>query len=425
MTDWGSFATIDAGLATRFAIPALIGLAVGLEREASGHASGPDARFAGIRTFLLLGMLGGCAGLLLSQSYALVAAVMLAGGMSLSILAYAMAVRRPETELDGTTEVAALIVLALGMLAGIGWLALAAGAGAIAVLALSEKTALHNFVQRVDGVELRAGLQFAVLALVVLPLLPEGPLLGPLAVRPRTLWMIVLLFSGLNFLGYLARKLAGPDRGYGITGMLGGVVSSTAVTVEFSRQSRSDPSMGAALARGVIGACIVLMPRILVVSAAMNHDVALALIPLLLPAILLGTGVLVVLWKRQPQDSTNQTTEARNPLQLWTAIRMALAFQIAMVVLDYVRQSAGTTGVYLSSVLLGLADMDALAVSMSRSAPELTSRVAAHAIAIGILTNTLLKLGVSLAVGTSRFRRVATVGLAGLAIGSAIGLAFA
>ena len=423
MIQIGFASPVDTEIATRLAIAGLIGLAVGLERESSGHASGPNARFAGIRTFLLLGMLGGCSGLLLSHSQPLVAAVLLAGGMALSVVAYAMAVRRPTTDLDGTTEVAALVVLALGALAGIGWLALAAGAGAIAVLALSEKTRLHNLVQRMDGVEFRAGLQFAVLALVVLPLLPEGPLGGPLAIRPRTLWIIVLLFSGLNFLGFLARRFAGPERGYGITGMLGGVVSSTAVTVEFSRQSRADPALGAALARGVIGACVVLIPRVLVVAAAMNHDVALAMLPLLLPPAIAGIGVLVVLWTRQPRDTSTGSVDGSNPLKLWTAIRMAIAFQIAMSFIAYVRGAAGTPGLYASGALLGLTDVDALTVSMSRAGAELTPRVAAYAIAIGILANTMLKLSVSLALGTSRFRRVAGIGLAGLAVGSAIGLA--
>jgi len=367
-------------------------------------------------------MLGGCAGLLLAHEQTLIAAVMLAGGMALSVAAYTTAVRRTTTDLDGTTEVAALVVLALSTLAGFGWLALAAGAGAIAVLALSEKTRLHNMVQRVDGVELRAALQFAVLALVVLPLLPEGPIGGSLAIRPRTLWIIVLLFSGLNFAGYFARRFAGADRGYGITGMLGGVVSSTAVTVDFSRRSRVEPEMGAALARGVIGACIVLIPRVLVVSAAMNHDVSLALVPLLLPAAILGIGVLGVMWMRQPRDASSGAVDTKNPLQLWTAIKMAVAFQVAITLIAFVRSGAGAKGLYATGALLGLTDVDALTVSMSRAGPDLTPIVAARAIAIGILANTMLKLTVGLVLGTNRFRRTASIGLVVLAIGSVIGL---
>ena len=411
--------------AARLAIATLIGLAVGLEREASGHASGPDARFAGIRTFLLLGMLGGCAGHLSADGDPVAGAVLLAGGGAFVVAAYTMAVRRAPMDLDGTTEAAALVVLALGAMAGRGRLGLAAGAAAVAVLALSEKTRLHALVKRIDGTELRAGLQFAVLALVVLPLLPEGPFGGVLAVKPRTLWIIVLLFSGLNFLGYLARRYAGAERGYGIAGMLGGVVSSTAVTVEFSRHSRTDPALGAALGRGVIGACIVLIPRVLAVSAAMNLDVARALLPFLLPALVIGIATFVF-WRRGGGASSPVAfTDVQNPLQLWTAIRMAIAFQVAISLITYVRSAVGTPGIYASGALLGLTDVDALTVSMSRAGAELTTRVAAKAIAIGILANTLLKLTVSVALGTSLFRRVAAVGLVGLAIGSLFGLAFA
>ncbi len=198
--------------AVRLAIAALIGLGVGLEREWSGHASGPDARFAGLRTFLLMGLLGGSAGLLIMLGNPLAAAVIAVGGVLFGVAAYAMAVRRTDSSLDGTTEAAALVVVALGVLAGVGWLALAAGAAAVVVLALREKSRMHWLVGQMEEHELRAAFQFAVLALVVLPLLPVGPYLGDMAIRPRLLWSLVLVFSGLNFAGYIARRVIGPAR---------------------------------------------------------------------------------------------------------------------------------------------------------------------------------------------------------------------
>jgi uncharacterized membrane protein (DUF4010 family) len=413
--------------AARLAIAALIGLSVGFEREQSGHASGPGARFAGIRTFLLFGVLGGCAGLLLALSQALAATALLFGGMLFVIGAYVMAVRRPETELDGTTESAALLVLALGAIAGIGELALAAGAGAIIVLALSEKVRLHWLVQRVEGVDFRAGLQFAVLALVILPLLPVGPIWGALAVRPRSLWTVVLLFSGLNFLGYLARRLAGPQRGYALAGMLGGLFSSTAVAIAYARRSRTEPLLREAFAHGVIGACVVLLPRVLVVSAVLNPHVALALLPLLGPALALGAIALALIWMRRPKEitSTPSTPGApSNPLQMWTAIRMAVAFQIAISLIAIVRTRVDSSGLYVTGAVLGLTDVDALTFAMNRAAGDITAAVAARAIAIGILANTMLKMAVCLVFGKARFRQLATIGLAGLALGSVIGLVF-
>ena len=135
---------------------------------------------------------------------------------------------------------AALIVLAAGLLAGLGSVRLASGIIAVLTLLLVEKSRLHALVQRIDDVGLRSGVRFAVMAFVVLPLLPEGPY-GPLGgIRPREIWALVLFFSGLSFAGYVARRVAGPGHGYLVTGLLGGLVSSTNVTLTFARTSRTD-----------------------------------------------------------------------------------------------------------------------------------------------------------------------------------------
>jgi uncharacterized membrane protein (DUF4010 family) len=416
----------DSGqVAVRLGIAGLVGLAAGLEREWSGHASGPDARFAGLRTFFLLGLVGGVAGIVADLSFGAVAAAIVIGGAALSVSAYAMAVRRPSAGTDGTTEAAALTIVALGLLAGLGWTGIAAGAGALVVLVLSEKARLHWLVRHLGEPELRAGLQFAVLAVVVLPLLPTGPLLGPLAIKPRALWMIVLLFSALNFAGFLARRVVGARRGFGIAGALGGVVSSTAVTLTFSRESRADAAIGDALAQGVLAACTVMIPRVLVVSAALNVSVALALLPLLLPAFVVGAAATAIGWHRDREPDDVAVTDETNPLRLWAAIRMAAAFQIAILVIDFVRTWWGTLGLLTTAAVLGLTDVDALTVSMSRPEANLLASTAARAIAIGILANTLMKLTLVVVIGRSAYRRRAAIGLASVAVGGAVGLMFA
>ena len=410
-------------LATRLCIAALIGLATGLEREWSGHATGPDARFAGLRTFFLLGLLGGIAGILTGNGQPAIAAAIGLGATALCVAGYALAVRRPGASTDGTTEAAALSVIALGVVAGIGWLALAAGAGAILVLILREKARLHWIVGRLDEREIRAGAHFAVLAVVVLPLLPAGPFLGWIEIEPRALWAIVLLLSALNFGGFIARRALGASRGLGITGALGGVISSTAVTLNFSRHSRVDASLGNALARGVVAACTVLIPRVILVTAVLNRGVALKLVPLLLPAFVVGMGLAMIGWDSESSDSTSADENEGNPLRLGTAMRMAIAFQVAIVLIRVVRDRWGTVGVYTSAALLGLTDVDALTVSMSREA-ALAANAAARAIAIGILANTVLKTVIALVVGRSTFRRRASASLAALAAASAAGLLF-
>ena len=410
----------------RLAVAALTGLAVGLEREWSGHASGPLTRFAGLRTFLLIGGLGGIAGWLVSTGSAAVGAVLLAGGSALVVSAYIIAARPGGHTIEATTEVAALTVLALGVLSGLGYLELASGATAIMVLALSEKERLRRLVARIGEGELRAGLQFAVLALVVLPLLPQGRY-GPLGgIEPRGLWIIVLLFSALNFAGYLARKAVGPERGYGVTGFMGGLVSSTAVTFQFSRLSREDPSLGTGLAVGVVGASTVLLPRVLVVSALLNADVARALLPFLVPPLVVGAILLLVAVARrwEPQQEAKGADGIQNPLRLTSAIKMALAFQASLMLISYVSSNIGSSGVLASAAVLGLTDMDALTLSMSRlgTTPDMV-RLAARAIAIGILGNGALKITLAIGLGGTRYRQLAVAGLGALAATGAIALA--
>ena len=407
----------------------LVGLAVGIEREWSGHATGPGARFAGARTFLLLGLLGGAAGELAHAGYRLPALGLLLGGAALAVAAYVMVARRPgPAAVDGTTEAAALAVLAFGALAGVGELRLAAGAGAIIVLALREKSTIAGFVQRLDEVELRAALQFAVLALVLLPILPVGPY-GPLGgVRPRDLWVVVLLVSGLNFAGYLARRLVGDSRGTAVAGILGGLVSSTAVALSFSRQSRDGPARAGPLVLGVVGACTILLPRLTALTLALRPSLAPSLAPLFLPPFLLGAVILAIGLRRgaASEEGAAALPEARSPLRLGSAILLAIGFQAVLMLMNWVRGRFGSIGVLSSAALLGLTDMDALTLSMTRLAGDASQvPVAAVAVGIGVLSNTVLKLGAVLLLGGGPFRRRAGLALLALAAASVGGLVLA
>ena len=409
-------------VAQHLAVAAACGLAIGVEREWSGHAKGPDARFAGVRTFLLLGLLGGIAGWMATEDLVLLSAALLLAAGALTVIAYAIAARRTAASIDGTTEVAAMVVLGIGCAAGIGYMTIASGIAAAVVLVLAEKTRIHALLERIDEVELHAGLQFAALALIVLPLLPEGPY-GPWGgVKPRGLWTIVVIFSGLNFLGHLARRSVGAQRGYAVTGLIGGVISSTAVTLDFSRASRRNVSVGDALAVGVVGACTVLLPRITLMSAVLNASVARALIPYLLPPFVAG-AIIVGTALRRPAKAAEPAEEVGSPLRLGSAIQMAVLFQIALTASSLAAQYLGHRGVIGSAVVLGLADMDALTVSMNHlgSSADMVS-LAARAIAIGVLTNTVFKASLAVGAGSGRFRWLALAGLALLAAASVLGL---
>lgn len=383
---------------------ALGGAAIGVERQWSGHATGPEARFGGVRTFALLGGVAALAGMLSRDGRQAVAAVVLGGAMSLVIVGYAIASRH---EVEATTEAAALVVLAAGFVAGLGHLALASGIIAVTSLILIEKSRLHALVARLDDTELRAAARFAVMAIVVLPLLPEGPY-GPFGgVRPRDVWTLVLLFSGLSFAGYIARRIVGARQGYVVAGLLGGLISSTSVAITFARLSREEGEDGGPLALGAVASSTVMVPRMLLVAAVLSPAVAGALLPYLLPPLVIGVLVVVIGMRRD--DGIARTIEVpANPLQFVAALQMAVVFQAALLGVNGIHAQFGDIGVRLTGVVLGLTDVDALVLSMARNtANGLSVAMAAQAIAIGGLSNTLFKMGATAILGSNAYRRAA------------------
>jgi uncharacterized membrane protein (DUF4010 family) len=401
-------------------VAALGGAAIGVERQRSGHATGDKARLGGVRTFTLLGGVSGLAGWLAAAGLSGVAVVLTIGAVALVVTGYVVASRR---DIDATTEAAALVVIASGVLAGIGQVALASGVVAITVLLLIEKSRLHALVARLDDEELRAAARFAVMAVVILPLLPEGPF-GPLGgVRPRQLWLLVLFFTGLSFIGYVARRLFGATQGYPLAGVLGGLVSSTNVTFTFARLSRAEPALSHTLAIGAIGACTVLFPRVLVATLVLNREVARLMVWYLIPSLLAALGALVIWYRRHPDVAPPAVTPS-NPLQVGAALQMAATFQVVLFAVALMRRSFGDAGLFVSGAVLGLTDVDALTISMTKSASEgVPAAVAAQAIAIGILANCVLKTGLAVTLGTPRFRLVSATGLAAMALALAVSLA--
>lgn len=402
--------TLELDGVVRIAIAALGGAAIGLERQWSGHASGPEARIGGIRTFTLLGGLAGTAGWFWTLGATALAAVLLAGAVGIVIAGYVAVSGR---DVEGTTEVAALVTVAAGTLAGVGYLALASGMIAVTALLLVEKTRLHQTVERLDDTGIRAGVRFAVMAAVILPLLPEGPF-GPLGgVRPRLLWLLVLFFSGMSFVGYIARRVVGQKHGYVLAGLLGGLVSSTNIAFVFSKESREDPSLSGSLALGILAACAVLFVRVALSIAVLNTTLLLAVLPYLAAPFLVGSALVFVGWKRADRAGTEKPNQLSNPLHLRSALQMAALFQIVLFAVHLAKEHWGDSGLLASGAVLGLTDMDALTISMTRTAadPALV-RTAAHAVALGVVSNTIVKAGAAALIGRGAVRTLVPLGLA-------------
>src|SRR5436190_18536849 len=202
--------------AVELGVAGLGGLAVGVEREWSARNRGREHDFAGVRTFLLLGLVGGLGAELTRTAFVFAGGVLFAAGALIAVAAYVLSAWHGD--LEATTEVAGLVVLAAGGLAGYGRIGIASGLSALTALVLMEKTRIHALVFKLRSEEIEAGLRFAVLALVVLPLLPIGPY-GPVpGVRPREIWALVLIFSAIGFAGYAGLRIAGPKRRYAIAG---------------------------------------------------------------------------------------------------------------------------------------------------------------------------------------------------------------
>ncbi len=402
-------------------IATLGGAAIGIERQHSGHADGPHSHFAGLRTFTLLGALAGTSAYLWTAGLEIPASILLAGAVALILTAYLAASRR---DVDATTEVAALIVLAAGFLAGLGSWTLSSALIATTSVLLIEKSRLHGIVQNLPDVGLRAGFRFALMALVILPLLPEGPY-GPLGgIRPRELWIIVLLISGLSFTGYAARLIVGASHGYVVTGILGGLISSTNVTYTLSRISATEPTSATPLAIGVLTACTIMYLRVAVVTTILNAPLGLALIRYWILPALVGAAI-CILGLRSADKSSESGPAPKNPLAVGAALQMAALFQCVLFAMTAVHSSWGQSGLIISGAILGLTDVDALTISMSKSAqiPEHLA-TAATAIAVGCLANSLFKFGIALTLGRGAFRPKVAVGFLALILAATAGLAW-
>lgn len=401
------------------AIAALGGAAIGLERQRSGHATGTLARFGGIRTFTLLGAVAGIAGELAARGLEAMAAVLLAGVTLLVLLGYRAGSRR---DIDATTEASALVAIAAGVTAGLGATALASGIIALTVLLLIEKGRLHALAVRIDDAALRASARFAALALVILPLLPSGSY-GPFgAVRPRELWLFVLFFSALSFAAWIARRLYGERRGAAFAGVVGGLISSTTVTLTFARASRARAS-DVGLILGCLGACAVLFIRVGVAAVVLRAPMALAFLPYAVPGFLIGVAAFFGL-ARQRSDGHPAAAPAieQSPLQLRAALQMTAVFQVVLIAVHAVLAYATPQALLATAALVGISDLDALTMSLARSGAALSAADAARALGVGVLASTLLKLGITLVVGRGAFRRwtAAVLALTALAVAIAV-----
>jgi uncharacterized membrane protein (DUF4010 family) len=407
-------------MALRFGAALGLGVLLGLERERAKT----EASFAGVRTFGLLALAGGIAGFFDSAlDRPWLALGVLAAVSGLVVVSYAVSASRGE--LGVTTEISALIAFLLGFLCVsghvLGAAALAVASGA--VLALREW--LHRLAGRVESADVEATLKFAIVSVLILPLVPDqnfGP--PPLdVINPYKIWLMVVLISGLNFASYLLVKIVGAEHGIGLTGLLGGLVSSTAVTLGFSQRSRQQPTQAGALALGILVAWTVMFVRVVVLVAAVHRGLApqigLAMAGFAIPSL----AICLVLWRRQRSAETAEVSAGENPFELGEAIRFGALFGVITFVAKAAQVYLGDAGLYLAGAIAGLTDVDAIALSMSQLAlaDSTNEGPAARTIVIAVASNTLFKAGMVAFLGAPGLRRIILLATAVIVAGAVLG----
>ncbi len=396
-----------------FLVAVLLGFLIGLERERKREQQG--SIFAGIRTFPLIALFGAVVGTL---TQAVSPWVLVASFLPLAVL-IALAYWRETVgaKVGGTTQVAVLVAYGLGVLAGYGQFVPALAGSVITTGMLSMRTELRRLAGAISREDLYAVVQFAVVSLVVLPLVPNETF-GPWGVwNPRTIWLLVVLISGLSFVGYVASKLIGATRGIGWSGLLGGLASSTAVTMSFSERSKKQPTLGIVYAIGVLAASAVMVPRLWVLLGVLQPRLILpTLIPLGVLFVITTIGGLSAL--RQRNRERLEGAKVNNPFELRTALQFAVLFSIILLAAKAAQVYLGEQGLYLASALAGVTQLDAITLTLAHQVGSgLDVQVAARSLAIAAATNSLFKAGLAMTIGTRAFGRSVLVTLLLAAVG--------
>lgn len=386
-----------------------LGLLVGLERGWQRREQPEGTRVAGIRTFALIGLLGGTWGLLAEELGGAVLAAAFAVLAVVLTVAHAIS-QREDSDVGITGVIASLLTFAFGAMATLGHGELAAAGAVITTILLGVKPTLHRWVRTLEEKELLAVLKLLLISVVMLPLLPNQGY-GPWeALNPYKIWWMVVLIAGISFVGYFATKLIGARRGIMATGLFGGLASSTAVTVNFSRLARAGKGSEDILAAGILVAGATMFPRVLVVTSVFNWALATALLwPLVAMTIVNYVGA-AAFWFRSGR-STSQDGDARlkNPFELKPALLFAGLLAAIMLLSRALSELFGDAGIYLLAAASGIADVDAITLSLANmTGDNLAVPVAALAVLLAAFVNSMVKAGLSLGIG-------------GLGVGSRVG----
>lgn len=370
---------------------------IGIERGWKLREQEPGSRVAGVRTFSMLGLGSGIAGLLGRLGHPLVAAAIILGAVAIMVVAYSRELRNHQ---DSTSAVAAMVTIAIGFLAGSGEPILAIASAAVAVTLLAMRTELHGFVERLDEQDVKALARYAIIAGAILPFLPSGHY-GPLgAWNPQKLWFVVVLVTGFSFLGYVANRIFGERNGTIATAVIGGLYSSTAVTQSLAQRLGRAAHVGAEPA-GIALATTIMYLRITFLVGVLSTRVLPSFAILMAPAFVVSA--IASWWLYREAPATGESTAPGNPIAILPALGFLVFVAFAAVAARWAEGRFGEQGIAVLLLIVGSTDVDTAIITLGGLDPSaISASLAALALAGTVLVNMGVKLGITLVYARSK-----------------------
>ena len=397
---------MELSTAWQFGAALGLGMLIGLERE---RTRGKESTFAGARTFSLVALLGAISVYIGHESgQPWIVGLAFLAVVGLVLTAYYLTAKGGD--IGATTEASILLTFFIGGLCAWGEVGVAGAVAVVTMLLLAVKGWLRNLAKRIEPSDVEATLKFAIITLIILPLVPDtnyGPP-GLEVINPYKTWLMVVLIAGLNFVGYILVKVLGREHGFGITGLLGGLVSSTAVTLSFSQRSRSEPQLAPVLALAILLAWTVMFFRVVVEVGVVNFSLAKSLVSGMMLMGTVSLGICILLWRRGSSAEKAEVEPSNNPFELGDAIKFGGLFAVVIFIASAAQTYFGDTGLYVAGALAGLTDVDAIALSMANLAQQDpgSSTVAARTVVIAVISNTMVKCGMVIWLGAASLRKM-------------------